>query len=119
MYNKNKILGVITLVISMTVSVELLARGEGGFDHGFNNNDFHSDDLHNNYNNNDAIHTDDFHNDENNKGYNNSFYYDNHVNEGNGFVVIPADSDVDSSSSCQSAQICDASGNCVTQQNCN
>lgn len=81
----------------MIISTVVLSRGEGGFDNDgardFNNNDFHNLD--------------------NDNGYNNNFYYDNRVND-NGVVIVP-----DDSSDCQSTQVCDASGNCVTQQSCN
>lgn len=92
MSGKNNTLRIIMLAISMTGSPAIFARGEGGFNNegnrGLNNN-----------------------------GYNNSFYYNKHLNDNNGVAIIPDDSDM--TSACQTTQVCDSSGNCVTQQNCN
>ena len=77
------------------VSAPVFARGGDGF----NNGDEHN--L----------------NDENNNDYHNNFYYGNHSDYNNGVVVLPEDSNTDSS--CQTTQVGDSSGNCVTQQNCN
>lgn len=88
---KNSALSIIMLVISMTVNTAIFARGGGGF-------------------NNEGNH------DLNNNDYNNNFYYNRHLNDNNG-VLVPDDTDMDSS--CQTTQVCDSSGNCVTEQNCN
>ena len=92
MNRKHSALSIIFLVISMASSSAIFARGVGGLhndgDRGLNNN-----------------------------GYDNSFYYNRHLNDYNGVAVIPDDADADSS--CQTTQVCDSSGTCLTQQNCN
>lgn len=90
MNGKNNTLSSIILAISMIASPTIFARGAGGFNEG--NHDL------------------------NNDGYNNSFYYNKHLND-NDVVFVPDDSDMDTT--CQTTQVCDSSGNCVTQQNCN
>lgn len=96
--NRKK-LRLIILAIVLTMSTVVSARIEGGFNnpvpHNLNNNIIH--------------------NPINNDGYNNNFY-NRHYNN-NGEVILPDDGDNDSS--CQSTQVCDSSGNCVTQQSCN
>ena len=95
MNRKQSTLSIIFLVISMAASSAIFARGVGGFNNGGDRG------LNNDYNN---------------KGYDNSFYYNRHLNDYNGVAVIPDDADADSS--CQTTQVCDSSGTCVTQQNC-
>lgn len=102
MNRKNNILSIILLAIGMTTNIAVFARVEGGFNnegyHGLNNNHFQN------------------HNNEYNNGYNNQFYYNKHLNDNNGVLILPDDSNIDSS--CQTTQVCDSDGNCMTQQNC-
>ena len=93
MNSHKKPLGII-LVIFFLASAGVSARGFDGYNNGVDHN----------------------FNDENNNDYHNNFYYGAHSDYNNGVVVLPDDSDDDPS--CQSTQVCDSSGSCVIQQNC-